>query len=453
MKAIEKVFSEHRIQAAAAACAAVLLISSVAAGAAAEYDFILVEAFNPEYDLREVYMTDINESGIGCGTSTSGSFYDGFSWTESGDKEIIPITWPHGINNQNRVVGGNRIYDVETGQSIFVPPAGQWPLTRLRGINDSGVAVGYAECQCSNSDHVVQDALLWDEVNGSRTTGVLAARELLRINNHNVAVGNIRPSAGSSEGFVYDVDTGDHVNLSDLLPAPLFFRPWSEAHDINEGGTVTGVGWDGEFVRGMTWSEEAGFTFFTGLDGGSPGDVHARGINADGTVVGYALNGSTDWRAFIWDAERGMVDLNDLVEAPPDFILDWAVKINDLGWIVGIGHYGPGWGTSRGYVLRPARAGAPDPRGIASRLDLQVSPNPSPGAVTMRLGLAASDRVRMRIFDASGREIARVLDADLPAGVHSVSWTAASDLASGLYYARLEGSSTGNAVRRLILLR
>ena len=171
-----------------------------------EYDFYLVEAFNPNYDLREVILRDINESGHVTGTATDQSSYSGFVWTQPTDKVIVPMTWPQGINNLNQIVSNGQIYALETGQSTAVPPAGSWPIPRLQAINDLQVAVGFSECSCSNSDRTLQDALVWDAQHGSRTIPVPAAKELLRINNGNFAIGNIRGGSAGSEGFWYDVD-------------------------------------------------------------------------------------------------------------------------------------------------------------------------------------------------------------------------------------------------------
>lgn len=441
------------------ACAAVsiLLIGPVPSRVAAQpsYDFILVEAFDDTYDLREVYLTDVNESGIACGTSTYGSNYGGFVWTAGTGKQLVPITWPKGINNQSQIVGGNAVHDFVTGQTTIVPPVG-YPLTRLLGINDNGIAVGFAECNCSNSDGVVQTALVWDVANGSRATDVLGARELVRINNDNVAVGNIRYSAGASEAFVYDVDTGASTNLSDLLPPPPCCRPWSEAADINLDGAVCGQAYDGMITRGMVWSPASGFAYLPGLEGGDPMRVHPMGMNDAGTVVGRALSGATgDWDAFIWDPLNGMRSLDTLVDAPGTFTTDWATEISEDGWIVGIGHYGPGWGTSRGYVLIPvlASTSAPRPARAGEDIALRLAPNPAGRFVDIRWSVPADRVDRLRVVDIAGRVVADLLAANGSAATADrVSWIVPDAIPAGVYFVRLEsgGIATG---RRLVLIR
>jgi len=440
---------------------AILFAILVAAGwngavmAAVEYEFSLIEAFELDYDLREVILGDINESGHVTGTATHEGFYDGFVWTSSTDKVIIPMIWPQGINNLNQVVSNGQIYDFDTAETINVPPAGGWPVPRLQGINDNGIAVGYSECQCSNSDRVLQDALLWDAQHGSRTIPVPAAKELLRINNGNAAVGNIRGGSAGSEGFFYHVDTGAYVNMTDLLPPYIYGRGWSELQDLSEANVVAGRGWDGQFVRGLTWSQGTGFTFLPPIPGGLIDRVYPRGINASGNVVGFADLTLHSPRAFVWDPENGMRNLNDLVQAPANFILDWAIKINDQGWIIGIGHYGPYWGTSRGFVLRPtAPTGLDEGIGdlaVRGAPELRVLANPAERLV-VRFALPQGGVARLSVFDVAGRQVARVLDGTVPAGVHTVSWDPITSQASGVYYARLETQGWVGS-KRFVLVR
>jgi len=419
-----------------------------------EYDFFLVEAFDPNYDLREVILRDINESAMVTGTATRNGFYAGFVWTEPTDKVIIPMIWPQGINNLNQIVSDGRIYDFDSGATTSVPPAGAWPVPRLQAINDNGIAVGFSECACSNSDRTLQDALVWDAQGGSRTIAVPYAKELLRINNANVAVGNIRggTSAGT-EGFVYDVDTGAHVRISDFMPPYLNGRAPSELTDVSETGVVTGRGWDGDVRRGVTWSEADGITFLPAIPGGLLDRVFPQGINAAGTVVGFADRTLHNPRAFVWNAQNGMRNLNDLVSAPPNFILDWAIKVNDRGWIIGIGHYGPGWGTSRGFVLRPIgeTAGAGEAALAPAVAELSVLRNPVADRLVARIAVPGGGPARLSVFDVAGREVARMLDEEISAGEHTVTWSPSATQPAGVYYIRLTAAG-GHRSERFVLL-
>jgi probable HAF family extracellular repeat protein len=430
--------------------------SGAPAGATpAEYEFTLIEAFDVDYDLREVILRDINEAGLVSGTATHNGFYDGFVWNSVSDKTIVPLLWPMGINNMNQIVTDGQIYNFVTGATINVPPAGNYPVPRLQAINDVGTAVGFSECACSNSDRTIQDALLWDAQLGSRTIPVPNAKELLRINNSNVAVGNIRGGSAGSEGFVYNVATNAVVNITDLIPGYLYGRGYSELMDISESGVAVGRGWDGNNVRGLMWSEATGVTYLDALPGGMIDKVFPRGVNASGTVVGWANIAPQTARAFVWDAEHGMRNLNELVVAPPNFILDWAIKINDQGWIIGTGHYGPYWGTGRGFVLKPLGPGSStDVPALAAVQDfgLRLVPNPVTSRLEVEFNLPSESRAQLSVVDITGREVAQVLDEWMPAGNRRVHWEPSSMIAAGVYFVRLE---TPDQIRskRFVLVR
>jgi probable HAF family extracellular repeat protein len=355
-----------------------------------------------------------------------------------------------GINNLGQIVSNGTIYNVATGAVTSVPPAGGYPVPRLQAINDNGIAVGFSECSCSNSNRIIQTALVWDA--GSHAIPVAGAKELLRINNGNVAVGNIRGGSAGSEGFVYGVRSNTVVNLTDLLPPSQYGRGYSELQDINEANVVTGRGWDGSAVRGLVWSEATGVTFLPGLQTGLADRVDPRGINGAGTVVGFADFTLQTPHAFVWTTEAGMRDLNDLTVAPPGFILDWALKINEHGVIIGIGHYGPGWGSSRGFVLRPTNVVTTDVASSRGAWDLHVAPNPMRGETLLQFTLPEASTIRLTIFDVAGREVERVREGRLTAGPHSVPWRPRADLPAGVYFAALKAARI-ERVERFVVVR
>jgi probable HAF family extracellular repeat protein len=157
---------------------------------------------------------------------------------------------------------------------------------------------------------------------------------------------------GDTEAFLYDTVTGVHTDLHALLNGT---SPGiTEANGINDHGVVIGEGSAGGFIAAWVWDPNAGFTFMPALKNGDRDRNHTADINNEGVVVGWAAtDGWTDWRAYIWDETRGIRDLNDLVDLPQGFILDRAASISDTGVIVGIGHWGPGWGPSVAYALFP----------------------------------------------------------------------------------------------------
>jgi flagellar hook assembly protein FlgD len=70
--------------------------------------------------------------------------------------------------------------------------------------------------------------------------------------------------------------------------------------------------------------------------------------------------------------------------------------------------------------------------------------------------LASPGRAQLAVYDASGRLLRTLLDADLPAGTHSSPWDGTDAtghaLGSGAYFCRL--TAGGNSVTgRLLLIR
>ncbi len=77
-------------------------------------------------------------------------------------------------------------------------------------------------------------------------------------------------------------------------------------------------------------------------------------------------------------------------------------------------------------------------------------PNPSAGGVTVPFELPEPARVTLRVYDVLGREVATLLDRDLPAGRHEAVWDAGSaagaagssgHVPGGAYIVRLEAGS------------
>ena len=78
-------------------------------------------------------------------------------------------------------------------------------------------------------------------------------------------------------------------------------------------------------------------------------------------------------------------------------------------------------------------------------------PNPFNPSTTIRFDLPESAHVRLRVFDALGREVRVLLDGIRAAGAHEVVFDA-SDLPSGTYFYRLE-TAHGSFVRPMLLAK
>jgi hypothetical protein len=98
-----------------------------------------------------------------------------------------------------------------------------------------------------------------------------------------------------------------------------------------------------------------------------------------------------------------------------------------------------------------AATDAPRPA-AATLMTLSSTPNPARARVALSFALPRDGVVSLAVFDATGREVAKVLDhVALSAGVHSAALQTGS-LRAGLYFARLQ-AGTDAVTRRLMLVK
>lgn len=87
---------------------------------------------------------------------------------------------------------------------------------------------------------------------------------------------------------------------------------------------------------------------------------------------------------------------------------------------------------------------------ITKQLDLEQNyPNPFNPATVINFALKSASTVSLRIFDLTGREVAVLLQGELPAGQHSCKFNALN-LSSGIYFYQLQ-SGNDKVVRKMIL--
>ena len=71
----------------------------------------------------------------------------------------------------------------------------------------------------------------------------------------------------------------------------------------------------------------------------------------------------------------------------------------------------------------------------------QAGPNPFSSETVLRLELPQAGRVRLAVYDVAGREVAVLLDGNLPAGPKTLEWDGHDSdrrlASSGIYLARL----------------
>ena len=108
-------------------------------------------------------------------------------------------------------------------------------------------------------------------------------------------------------------------------------------------------------------------------------------------------------------------------------------------------------------VMAAGEGGQVDVQTIPEQFSLSAPyPNPFNSSTVFTLNLSAAGRTSLRVFNVLGQEVAKLVDRELPAGVHRISWDArdagGKSLASGLYLVRLESSGRSD-IRKLVLIR
>ena len=78
-------------------------------------------------------------------------------------------------------------------------------------------------------------------------------------------------------------------------------------------------------------------------------------------------------------------------------------------------------------------------------------PNPFNPVTTASFDVPLASRVELTVFDIVGRRVVTLVDRDVPAGRHSVTWDA-SHMGSGVYFLRMQAGST-LFVRKMVLLK
>ncbi|MDK9699861.1 MAG: T9SS type A sorting domain-containing protein [bacterium] len=81
---------------------------------------------------------------------------------------------------------------------------------------------------------------------------------------------------------------------------------------------------------------------------------------------------------------------------------------------------------------------------------LGAYPNPFNPTTSVKFSLATHSKVTLSLYDVSGREVASLLNAELPAGSHSIGMKAV-DLAAGTYFIQMKAGSYVGATKVVLL--
>lgn len=217
---------------------------------------------------------------------------------------------------------------------------------------------------------------------------------------------------------------------------------------------------------GVTWSANQQLSSAPSTWCGSP-EARLAQLDADRADAIRAEKGETHRRVMLPG------ELRELTEHPIEIEPEYAHLIDQdqrragaIGEYIGVAAY-DGYATP---VWTDFRAGHQD---VWAALDdarttvavggadavttpmLEIGPNPARGPVALRYQLPEDGRVRIAVYDVSGRKVRTIVDRKIRAGSHDFVWDLTSQLgaqvAPGAYYVRYE--ATGIDESRSVLVQ
>ncbi len=251
-----------------------------------------------------VQPNGINNRGLVTGWYQDASYNThGFVWqngvVQTRDYPGATATYLNGTNNRDILIGyyvdasGTShavTYSVASSAWAMLPDIPDYPAIQPNGINDNGVAVGYA-----NGFPFGQVAWIWhpDSQSYSFFTEPAAAESSTlpaAVNNKREVVGRFQTVPGNDHGFLRegcreaDLEDTDENSAFRNIDVPGGFD--TQPTGINNNGTIAGWFFDANF-------DEFGFVrtrggAFTAVNyPGSGGTTQIDGINDHGALCGY----------------------------------------------------------------------------------------------------------------------------------------------------------------------
>jgi protocatechuate 3,4-dioxygenase beta subunit len=200
---------------------------------------------------------------------------------------------------------------------------------------------------------------------------------------------------------------------------------WRSAEDSGNKGSF---GSNGTTINGKVTDAEgnpvSGAVVYLLNEAGQP--MSSANTNPDGS---YAINGAAPGSYYIQASKVGFItafngNAGSLGDAQPVVLGNGVTEIN---------------------IALPTGVEPPRPDNLPKTLSLYPNyPNPFNPETRIRFGLPESGRVRVVVYDISGRMIRSLWDGPATTGFHSVSWDARDasgmQVPSGVYFFRVEGA-------------
>lgn len=290
------------------------------------------------YQITDIGLTDrdvyINNEGVA--TFVYNGYYGGGVTWEKGNMNYVGNSanglTPYDISNNKTVAGsqgGGAYVSVAGVQRELQSPDPTFTSTGVRGVNNSGVAVGnFGNSFQGGFGLFVGKSCAWNLNQNSVVCTAIPlgsvghAYSVSGINDNNIMVG-MEYYQGANRAITLRLDGSvNDLGVSDF----------SRAIAINNLGDIVGFA-----SRGLQdQAHYGGFLWQNGVitDLGAPSD-HSDfipySINDDGSIVGTASQ-----EAYIW--KNGVfTNLNDSIPTDSGFLLKRATDINSSGQIVGYG--------------------------------------------------------------------------------------------------------------------
>jgi len=294
---------------------------------------------------------------------------------------VVPLPFrPSRINDSGVIAGSTEdhmpaVWTEKDGlRQLGLPPG--FTATESLGLNRAGDVAGTATREGSSEPVAFQSSggkvsLLSDE--RSKATAINGSGEIVgqsserivawhkgksiplggccggiahAVNNRGQIVGQFNDKAGRFGAFLWEPDQG----LRSIAPAQ---GTNSTALAIN----------DAAHVLVQSFSPNAVFLWqggkFTDVQLSDEFASQPLALNNQDVIVGEFGAASDFNHAFLWDRQHGFRDLNHLIDASSDWVLESAFDVNDWGEIVGIGDHGNDQDV--GFLLVPETTAATRP--------------------------------------------------------------------------------------------
>jgi hypothetical protein len=238
------------------------------------------------------------------------------------------------------------------------------------------------------------------------------------------------------------------------------FLAYNEVTDIGESEyTITGGIEDGARVYwrvksldsegGEYWAEELDWYFDIDLGGGVDVVDFGAGATDGGVLVNWRFSGEEPVGILVLRSEEGGTPEQMFAKNLPGGTSRYLDRGVEPGgsyayWLEvteadgSISHFGP----TEAVVV---------PEESPALVLYAAYPSPSREAVNFAYSLPDDGRVVLSVYDLSGRRVATLLDSELTAGRHEVSWNC-TEIPSGVYLYRLE-TNARSLTRRLVVSR